>query len=500
MTQKDQLENLTPITGGASCEPTTNGSACCTPVDTFVQTVSNVTFPTAFTPNGGTKKLALPVAIIGGGPIGLAAAAQLHRRGEPFVLFEAGESVGSSIWSWRHVRIFSPWQYSVDEASVELLEANGWQAPPSDGLPTGQEIVDQYLQPLANVPELKPHIQLNSRVRFVGRKGLDKMKTAGRDALPFVLHVEQDGTIKHVEARAVIDASGTWANPNPVGSGGVAALGEETVSDQIMYTIPDILGRHKHRYAEKRVLVVGSGHSAMNTLLELLELKDEFPTTEIFWALRKEQMQKVYGGESGDALPARGALGSRTREAVESNAIHQITPFHIHAITQDNGRLQVMGMRHETEMTIADIDEIVANTGARPDLSFLREVRMSVDPALESVSELAELIDPNIHSCGTVRPHGEKELRQPEKDFYIVGMKSYGRAPTFLMATGYEQVRSVAAALANDWDAAAKVQLNLPETGVCETDFALSDADASAETSCCAPASVVEGEVKASCC
>ena len=90
---------------------------------------------------------------------------------------------------------------------------------------------------------------------------------------------------------------------------------------------------------------------------------------------------------------------------------------------------------------------------------------------LRAAERLAPLIDPNLHSCGTVRPHGEAELRQPEKDFYIVGMKSYGRAPTFLLATGYEQARSVVAALAGDWQAARDVRLNLPETGVCVTDY-----------------------------
>jgi hypothetical protein len=91
------------------------------------------------------------------------------------------------------------------------------------------------------------------------------------------------------------------------------------------------------------------------------------------------------------------------------------------------------------------------------------------------------LIDPNLHSCGTVRPHGVVELRQPETDFYIVGMKSYGRAPTFLMATGYEQVRSVAAELAGDHAAARDVRLKLPETGVCKTDTF------PAAKACCAP-------------
>jgi thioredoxin reductase len=486
----------TPVNGkDICCEQPANGSACCTPTsDVPLQEIANALQPISPAANGQAKKIALPVAIIGGGPIGLVAAAHLHHRGEAFILFEAGETVAANIWSWQHVRFFSPWRYSLDDTAVSLLKANGWQSPPLDELPTGQALVEQYLHPLANLPELKPHIHLNSRVTFLGRKGLDKMKTSGREDRPFLLHVEQAGQVKTIEARAVIDASGTWANPNPIGSGGVAALGETAAKDHILYGIPDVLGRHKARYAGKRVLVVGGGHSAMNALLELTQLKEEYPSTEIFWALRKDQMQTVYGGEVNDALPARGALGSRTRQMVETKLVQLLTPFHIYEIKQENGKLQVMGMLHDMETTVADIDEIITATGSRPDLSFLREVRLNVDPALESVLELAPLIDPNIHSCGTVRPHGEKELRQPEKDFYMVGMKSYGRAPTFLLATGYEQVRSVVAALTGDWEAAAKVELNLPETGVCSSNLEAKGELAGA-VSCCGP--TVANEAKA---
>jgi len=447
--------------------------------------------------NHQAKQTALPVAIIGGGPIGLVAAAHLSYRGEPFILFEAGETVAANIWSWRHVRFFSPWRYSVDEIAVSLLEAYGWESPVLDDLPTGEDLVEQYLKPLANLPQLKPHIQVNSRVTAVSRKGLDKMKTADREVRPFVLQVEQAGQTNYIEARAVIDASGTWANPNPVGSSGVVAVGELGAKKQIFYGIPDVLGHDKARYAGKRIVVVGGGHSAMNTLLELKELKKEVPSTEIFWALRKEQMQTVYGGEENDALPGRGALGTRTRQMVEDKTVQVLTPFFIHEIKQENRKLQITGILHDMYTTIADIDEIVTATGARPDLSFLREVRIELDSALESVAELAPLIDPNIHSCGTVRPHGEKELRQPEKDFYIVGMKSYGRAPTFLLATGYEQVRSVVAGLVGDWEAAANVQLNLPETGVCGVPT-LSDTETA---SCCGDSvSKLENSEATSCC
>jgi hypothetical protein len=112
-------------------------------------------------------------------------------------------------------------------------------------------------------------------------------------------------------------------------------------------------------------------------------------------------------------------------------------------------------------------DELIVSTGFRSDFSFLSELRLRLDPAIEAPVALAPLIDPNEHSCGTVRPHGARELAHDEPGFYMAGMKSYGRAPTFLMMTGYEQVRSIAAELAGDKEAAARVELVLPETGVC---------------------------------
>jgi hypothetical protein len=122
---------------------------------------------------------------------------------------------------------------------------------------------------------------------------------------------------------------------------------------------------------------------------------------------------------------------------------------------------------HGENEVLPAVDEIIATTGFRPDTEMLRELRLDLDEIVESPAALAPLIDPNVHSCGTVPPHGADHLRQPEKDFYVVGMKSYGRAPTFLMLTGYEQVRSVVCALMGDEQGAREVALVLPETGVC---------------------------------
>jgi thioredoxin reductase len=413
----------------------------------------------------------LPVAVIGAGPVGLAAAAHLQVRGIPFLLFEAGKTVASNVLSWKHIRIFSPWRYNIDKSARQLLSTTGWQSPDDDGLPTGAELYKQYFHPLYELPSIKKNTHLNTRVLSVGRKNMDKMKTSGRESVPFVVQVLQDNEVNHYEVKAVIDTSGTWNSPNPIGSGGVYAFGEVENRDKIYYGIPDILNDHADRYKNKSVLVVGSGHSSINAVLELDKLKEKFPETEIHWVLRKKNIRDVYGGQEDDALEARGALGIKIEALVNNDRVNVYTPFQIQQILNNKGKLMITGYQEGQLFALPDMDEIISNTGSRPDFSFIREVRLSIDPSLESVAEIAELIDPNIHSCGTVRPHGEKDLRHPDKDFYIAGSKSYGRAPTFLMATGYEQVRSIVAAIDGDMEAAMNVELDLPETGVCSTDL-----------------------------
>ena len=224
----------------------------------------------------------LPVAVIGAGPVGLAAISHLITRGIPFLLFEAGDSVASSILQWQHVKVFSPWRYNIDKAARELLDLSGWTAPAEDALPTGQELYEEYLKPLADLPVASPYIHVRSKVLSVGRKNMDKMKSWGREEWPFVLqvHHKNEGVRFH-EARAVIDASGTWNNPNPIGSGGIFAVGEIEYRHRITYGIPDVLRTFRTRYANKSIAVIGGGHSAINTIIELDKLKDEFPRRDI---------------------------------------------------------------------------------------------------------------------------------------------------------------------------------------------------------------------------
>ncbi|BDD05606.1 NAD(P)-binding domain-containing protein [Aureibacter tunicatorum] len=443
----------------------------------------------------------LPVAIIGAGPVGLAAAAHLAKNNMPFMLFEAGNSVGTNFLSWGHVRVFSPWKYNIDKVARELLLANGWKAPEDDHIASGKEIVNEYFGPLASLPMIASHIRFNAKVVSIGRKGVDKMKTRGREEKPFSIKVNENGKVSYYEAKAVIDSSGTWNQPNPVGSGGVFAEGEQELSEHIFYGIPNVKQSALERYKDKNVVVVGGGHSAINALLDLSEVQERYPDTELNWVLRKADVSMVYGGQQADALEARGALGIRIEKLVKSGKLNIHTPFHILKISKTTEGIKVEGELNGKEHVISGVDEIISNTGSRPDLDMIREVRVDLDSSLESVFDLAELIDPNIHSCGTVRPHGEKELRHPEKDFYIVGSKSYGRAPTFLMATGYEQVRSIVAYLKGDVDAAERVELDLPQTGVCSSNLGSKKIADGSGLACCGTANTEEKTIlKASCC
>ncbi|KAA0547437.1 NAD(P)/FAD-dependent oxidoreductase [Bacillus sp. BGMRC 2118] len=413
-------------------------------------------------------KATLPVIIIGAGPVGLAAAAHLLRKGEEFMIIESGQEIGANVREWGHIRMFSPWQYNIDQAARELLEEAGWKSPELEELPTGNQLIDDYLFPLSQLPQMKENLRLNAKVVGVTRKGIDKLKNQNRENVPFQVYVEFEDETKVLEAKAIIDATGTWQKPNPSLSNGLWTKTERNLKAKIHYGIPDIR-KTENRYANKNVMVVGSGHSAINSILELAQLKEKYPNTTIYWVLRKKNVAAVYGGQENNQLPARGELGIKIQKLVESKKLEVVTPFYISQLLTDNGQIKVVGELNGKGYSISNIDEMVVSTGFRPDTSFVDEVRLNLDEAVESVKAIAPLIDPNIHSCGTVRPHGEAELRQPEKNFYIVGMKSYGRAPTFLLATGYEQVRSIVAYLTGDEASAKEVQLVLPETGVCST-------------------------------
>ncbi|PSL08321.1 thioredoxin reductase [Haloactinopolyspora alba] len=432
----------------------------------------------------------LPVVVVGAGPIGLAAAAELLERGIRPLVLERGPEAGASVSEWHHVRLFSPWSELIAPAAARLLERDPqWQRPDERRHPTGADWLTSYLRPLAAA--LGDRVRFGAEVVGVARRDRDRVVDAGRDSEPLVVHVRgTDGTEQRIEARALLDASGTWTAPNPLGGDGLPALGEASAAEHLTYRIPDLTdAATAAHYAGRHVAVAGSGHSALTALVALTELADDAPGTRISWLLRRGDVGGVFGGGDADQLPARGALGRRARQAARKGTVDVVTGFR-------TGEVRRAG---DTTVTLTStdghrvdgVDRVVALTGFRPDHSWLSELRVELDSTLQAPPKLAPLIDPNVHSCGTVYPHGVRELAHPEPGVYLAGMKSYGRAPTFLALTGYEQVRSIAADLAGDHESAGRVELTLPETGVCGGSGAF-DTDTTDGVDegggCCAPA------------
>lgn len=426
---------------------------------------------------------ALPVVVIGAGPQGLAAAAHLTERRLDAIVVERGDTAGAAVAEWGHVRLFSAWPELTDGAARRLLEPTGWAAPAS-GYPTGAEWVERYLTPLATA--LGDRVHVATTVTGVARQGRDRVVDGGRDAQPFVVHTrDAHGVEGRLLARAVIDASGTWSQPNPAGADGFPAVGETAAADRVSYRIPDDVSA----FAGRHVAVVGAGHSATHAVLRLADLARRAPGTRVTWLLRRGTAAPTFGGGDGDGLPGRAALGRRAREVVDAGAVELVTGFRVAELAPDGDTLTV---RAEDGREVAGVAHVFALTGFRPDTSILREVRIALDPALDAVAGIAADIDPNVHSCGSVSATGARQLAQPERNLFIVGAKSYGRAPTFLALTGFEQVRSVVAHLAGDHEAAARDELVLPATGVCGGSGGF-DAEAGGGGCCAAPSLIQLG-------
>jgi hypothetical protein len=413
-----------------------------------------------------------PLVIVGTGPIGLAAAAHAQSRGLPTVVLEAGATAGAAVREWGHVRLFSPWSELVDPIAEKLLSAAGWVSPEPTSYPTGADWAEHYLTPLATALTATDEVDVRFDHRVVGvaRSGRDRLVDSGRDEAPYTVQVATPSGSLRLTAAAVIDASGTWGVPSPLGGDGLPALGEREHAERIFYGIPDFGDPAvRGRYAGKHVAVAGTGASAQNTLVGLTALAESHPGTRVSWLVRRAATADAFGGGDNDQLVARGALGKSAQAAVASGPVSVVTSFRTAEVREGgDGALRLIGLEGGAGPEVVDgVDEVIVVTGFRPDLSWLSEVRLDLDPVLSAPSALAPLIDPNVHSCGSVEPHGVDVLAQPDSGVFLAGMKSYGRAPSFLALTGFEQVRSIVASIAGDHESAGRVELVLPESGVC---------------------------------
>ncbi|MFT4185612.1 MAG: FAD-dependent oxidoreductase [Micrococcaceae bacterium] len=403
----------------------------------------------------------LPVVVIGAGPIGLATAAYLQDRGLKFVLFEQNEKIAGAIEQWRHISLFSPWKRNVDGLSLKLLDKHGYKIPDMNGNPTGAEFIDEYLAPLAATDELAPHIKTGIKVLTVARVGVDKLKMNDKKT-PFLVRIKTPQGIKDVKARGIIDASGTWDTPNPLGASGIPAFGELENEKYLAGTLPDVLGSGRKCFTNRRVLVVGNGYSAANTILALSELAETEAETKIYWAIRGKSVKHFYNRGHLSKKAARWKIGERIRELVEKpGKLEILSQFAINGFNELSEGIEVIADTPEGEKSVV-VDVITNGTGFRPNLDMHKEIYTDFDAAVEAPNRMLAFMQATASHPKEVEFAGAVAVSHPQPDFYVIGMKSYGRMPGFFLFFGYEQARVVAAAFADDWKAAGPVTLKLP--------------------------------------
>ncbi len=394
------------------------------------------------------------LAILGAGPVGLEAAARALELGFDVHLFERGE-VAAHVLAWGHVRMFTPWAMAVGPASARLLAKHGWAAPPPDDCPTGLELAERVLQPLAGAPELQARVHHHSQVVHVSRHGARKNERAGtgdRKAHPFRMLVRDNGGRESVlHARAVLDATGTYGQPNWAGTGGIPARGESYLAPQMSYHADDVIALRRERHAGKTTLVIGGGASAVTTVAALARLAEEAPGTRATWVTRRDT--PGFAGEAADdSLPARTALYAEGRrlqqggsEVVKWLGGCEVEGFEYNSATH-HYRAQLAtaaGARLE------EADQVIVNRGYGPDTSLYRELRVHECYETLAPMKLASALQgAGTSDCTRIPAFGADALVNPEPDFYIVGAKSYGRSSDFLLQTGYRQVSDVLERLA----------------------------------------------------
>lgn len=391
-----------------------------------------------------------PVAVLGAGPVGLEAALALAERQIPFVVYEAGKRPAAAVRSWGHVRLFSPWRLDVSPRMRRHLEAAGVAVPEDEVCPTGDELVEQVLDPVAALPEVRPHLRLRTRVLAVGRQGLlkhEEIATAARAEHPFrLLLADAAGRESVALAAAVLDCTGTYTHPNTLGDGGIPAPGEAAVAELITRHIPDVEG-DAAPWAGCRILVVGAGHSARTAVCKLDHLALRLPETRILWALRGDGTSEPI---DDDPLPERAAL-VRDAAALAAGAsphVRTVLGVVVESVAPNgDGGVRVRLRHRDGSVEQVAVDRVLSLTGYVGDHLLYRQLQVHECYATCGPIKLAAaLLGSASGDCLAGGSFGADTLKNPEPGFFILGSKSYGRNSTFLMRTGWEQVDEVLAA------------------------------------------------------
>jgi len=390
------------------------------------------------------------IAILGAGPTGIEAALTAAGSGRPFVLFEASPGAAGHLRQWGHVRLFTPWDLSVSPRVRRRLEAAGIEVPAGAECPTGHELAD-VLDRVAALPDLAPHIHFGSRVLAVGRDGLlkhEEIATAERGRHPFRLLVAgADGTERIERAGMVIDATGTYGNPNRLGDGGIPAAGERAFDAEIRRDIPDF-SREAADWEGRTILVAGGGFSAQTAIRDLAALARRAPGTRVIWALRGDAPE---GSPAGDPLPERARLAAAAAEIAAGGApgVEVRRGVAVEEISRPpGGKLRVV-LRNGAGSAAVEVDRILALTGFVGDAGLYRQLQVHECYATCGPIKLsAALLGAAAGDCLDQTSHGVDTLTNPEPGLFILGSKSYGRNNTFLLRVGWEQVGEVFGQLA----------------------------------------------------
>jgi thioredoxin reductase len=397
------------------------------------------------------------IAVIGGGPIGLEAALRARREGHEVLLFEAGH-VAEHFARYGPVRLFTPFRMNSTELGRGCLRAAGVQVPDPEEILTAAELRRRYLLPLAALPDLRGVLREGMRVVGIAREGSTKARSARSDH-PFVLRIEnargESAGLEHADV--VIDASGVYAQPNATGPGGLAASGEDALGMRLERHLPDIRGEARARYAGKRILLVGDGRSVSNALADLDDVVREGGVgartrVELVHRERgRDVLSPVPRGEL-DQLPELRRLQERAgRIARESEWIRRHAGATIAAYrTMPSGAIEATLVDDQGRETRLEVDRVLALVGYRPDLALFRELQIHLCYATEGPMALASALlaardaDPEASKgCLGEVAHGPETLRNPEPDFYVLGVKSYGRRSNFILAVGHGQIEDV---------------------------------------------------------